>query len=433
MAIKILMPALSPTMETGTLSNWQKKEGDMVSSGDVLADIETDKATMEVEAVDEGILGKIIVPAGTEGVKINSVIAVLLEEGESADVIDSMDLSVVVTNSGNSGANPTPTPAPKVAPQAQPAPASQPAPAPQVAPATSNQRIFATPLARRLAKEYGVDLSRLKGSSAHGRITRSDVESAKSGTGASGAISSANYQQTDLSPMPEYDSIKPDNIRKVIARRLTQSKQEIPHFYLSSKADITQLTILRAQYNSRFEDKAQKISINDLVIKASALALMDVPDANASWIGAGEEIRRYNRADISVAVASPKGLITPIIRDADNKPIGLIGAEVKALVGKARAGTLQPLEYEGGTFSISNMGMFGIDEFKAIINPPQACILAVGQAVKTPTYDANDNIVPATLLSLSLSVDHRVVDGAVAAEYMAALQKHLQNPLWLFL
>ncbi len=422
MAVKILMPALSPTMEDGTLANWQKKEGDKVASGDILAEIETDKATMEVEAVDEGVLGKIIVPAGTEKVKINSVIAVLLEEGEGQEAIDALDLSthlsaenVVKSEAKSERTPPAPTPTPI------PAPVSK-----------TTERILASPLAKRLARDYGLDLQNIQGTAAHGRITKADVENAKNSGGA-GATRTPNtgYQQRDLSPMPDYQSIKPDNIRKVIARRLTQSKQEVPHFYVTAKVNLNQLMAMRAQYNAPFEDKAQKISVNDLIIKASALALKDVPEANASWLG--DEIRQYNRADISVAVGSPKGLITPIIRDAENKPIGMIAGEMKALIAKANQGKLQPIEYEGGTFSVSNLGMFGVDEFKAIINPPQGCILAVGQAVKTPIYDADNNIVPAMMLSLSIAVDHRVIDGVVAAQYLAALKKHLENPLWLFI
>ncbi|MCH9845799.1 MAG: pyruvate dehydrogenase complex dihydrolipoamide acetyltransferase [Alphaproteobacteria bacterium] len=427
MAVKILMPALSPTMEDGTLANWQKKEGDKVAPGDILAEIETDKATMEVEAVDEGVLGKIIVPAGSEKVKINSVIAILLEEGEGQDAIDALDLSTdnAVKSDAKTEAKPTVTPAPVSAPT--------PTVAPTPTPVNNAERIFASPLAKRLVRDYGLDLRNIQGTAAHGRITKADVENAKaSGSASNNArMPSSAYQVRDLSPMPDYQSLKPDNIRKVIARRLTQSKQEVPHFYVTAKVNINQLMALRAQYNAPFEEKAQKISVNDLIIKASALALKDVPEANASWLG--DEIRQYNRADISVAVGSPKGLITPIIRDAENKPIGMIASEMKALIAKANQGKLQPIEYEGGTFSVSNLGMFGVDEFKAIINPPQGCILAVGQAVKTPIYDAHDNLVPAMMLSLSIAVDHRVIDGVVAAQYLAALKKHLENPLWLFI
>ncbi len=461
MAIKILMPALSPTMECGTVSGWQKKEGDKVVPGDILAEIETDKATMEVEAVDEGVLGKIIVPAGTEDVRINTVIAVLLEEGETADAIDALDLSIstgskkiestiheavvggvvaldVDTDKKHASVK---TQKPlvesvvlmKASPSAAPLPVPvAPAPASPPPAISSSGRVFASPLARRLAKEYGLDLNQIQGTAAHGRIIKADVENAKASGGGRVPSSTANYQIRDLSPMPEYQSIAPDNIRKVIARRLTQSKQEVPHFYLNIKVNLNNLLALRAQYNQPFGDnKSQKISINDLIIKAVALSLRDVPEANASWLG--DEIRQYNRSDISIAVASPKGLITPIVRDADNKPIGVISAEVKTLVGKAREGALQPVDYEGGTFSISNLGMYGIEDFQAIINPPQGCILAVGQAVKTPIYDEDDNLIPAMLLGLSLSADHRVVDGAVGADFMTALRKNLENPLWLFL
>ena len=433
MAVKILMPALSPTMEDGTLANWQKKEGDKVAPGDILAEIETDKATMEVEAVDEGVLGKIIVPAGSENVKINSVIAILLEEGEGQDAIDALDLSTdnAVKSEAKSEVSAPVSSAPVSAPTQVPTPVAASTPAPT--PVNNAERIFASPLAKRLAHDYGLDLRDIQGTAAHGRITKADVENAQMSGGASGAIRmpSSAYQARDLSPMPDYQSLKPDNIRKVIARRLTQSKQEVPHFYVTAKVNINQLMALRAQYNAPFEEKAQKISVNDLIIKAAALALKDVPEANASWLG--DEIRQYKRADISVAVGSPKGLITPIIRDAENKPIGMIASEMKALIAKANQGKLQPIEYEGGTFSVSNLGMFGVDEFKAIINPPQGCILAVGQAVKTPIYDAHDNLVPAMMLSLSIAVDHRVIDGVVAAQYLAALKKHLENPLWLFI
>ena len=433
MAVKILMPALSPTMEHGTISNWLVKEGDNVSAGDVLLEIETDKATMEVEAVDEGVISKILLQDGTEDVPINTVIAVLKEEGDNDG-----DVEKLLKKSS----------APSGAPASPPAPAhaeNAPATPPPVS-ASASSRIFASPLARRKAKEYGIDLTHIKGSAAHGRIVLADIEQAKKSP-IMGAPSSAsplpsssqNYQQTPLSDMPSYDEMKPDNIRKTIARRLLQSKQQVPHFYLTAKANITAMTQMRSQYNARFDDRAQKISINDFIIKAAALALKAVPAANSAWIAEGEQgnksdlIRTYHRADISVAVSTDGGLITPIIRDADNKPLALISNEMKQLAKRARDGALQPAEYQGGTFTISNLGMYGIDEFKAIINPPQGAILAVGAAVRMPIYDSHGHLVPADILSLSLSADHRVVDGVVGAQYLQSLVKNLENPLWLFL
>ena len=325
MAVKILMPALSPTMEHGTISSWLVKEGDNVSAGDVLLEIETDKATMEVEAVDEGVISKILLQDGTEDVPINTVIAVLKEEGDSDG-----DVEKLLEKSSN-----PPTVSPTTA-SATPAPAENaPASAPTApAPASASSRIFASPLARRKAKEYGIDLTQIKGSAAHGRIVLADIAEAKKSP-TMGTPSSQNYEQTTLSDMPSYDEIRPDNIRKTIARRLLQSKQQVPHFYLTAKANITAMTQMRAQYNARFDDKAQKISVNDFIIKAAALALKAVPAANSAWIAEGEQgnksdlIRTYHRADISIAVSTDGGLITPIIRDADNKPIALISTEMK--------------------------------------------------------------------------------------------------------
>ncbi len=418
MAIKILMPALSPTMEMGTILRWLVKEGDFVKLGDLLVEIETDKATMEVEAVDDGILGKIIIGDGTKAVKINTVIALLQEEGETAEALAQVDVTLPKSSRSALADDREKV---QASLRVQESPTSR--------PLAEEKRIFASPLARRMAKEYHLNLENITGSAVHGRIILADVERAK----AQVSVKAVNigYTAVALSAMPEFREVKPDNIRKTIARRLVQSKQEVPHFYVTLSANITALLALRAEYNSRFPEKADKISVNDFMIKASALALRDVPDANGAWLG--NVIHYYQRADISVAVASPKGLITPIIRDAENKPIAFIANEMKQLVARARAGKLQPIDYEGGSFSISNLGMFGIDEFKAIINPPQGAILAVGAAKKTPIYDASGDLVPADLLALSLSADHRVIDGVVGAQFMAALKQHLENPLWLFL
>ncbi len=426
MPINILMPALSPTMTEGTLAKWLVKEGDTVSSGDVIAEIETDKATMEVEVVDEGTVGRLAVAEGAEGVKVNAVIAVLLEEGEDASAI---------------GAG-TPAPPPAAPPAAQAAP---PAPGPvapaPLAPATApkaNGRTFMSPLAKRMAKQAGLDVATVKGSGPHGRIVKRDIEAALGGAPvpvvapAPAALPVAAptappsgpsaKQLADLLGMT-YALQPHSNMRKTIARRLTEAKQTVPHFYLTIDCEIDELLKVRKELNSRNEKL--KISVNDFVIRAAALALDQVPDANASWDEAG--ILVYEHVDVSVAVATPNGLITPIVKAAETKGLGMISAEMKDLAGRAREGKLKPEEYQGGTFSVSNLGMFGVKEFGAIINPPQGCILAVGAGQQRPVV-RDGALAAATVMSCTLSVDHRVVDGALGAQFLAAFKKFIEYP-----
>ena len=436
MPIQILMPALSPTMTEGKLASWLKKEGDTVSAGDVIAEIETDKATMEVEAVDEGVLGKIIVDAGTEGVEVNAVIAWLLEEGEDASAIPSGETAPAAAPA-------TPAPPPE-SPVAAPATAS-PAPAAKASetPARGQSpdgRVFASPLARRLAKDGGLDLSRVTGTGPHGRIVKKDVEAALAAprTAADTAAAPAPEAVPSAAPtataaetpgMPSYREIPNSTMRKVIARRLSESKQQAPHFYLTIDCTLDRLMDIRKQLNERAPDGV-KISVNDMIIKASAAALVQVPEANASWTE--EAIRIYDQVDISVAVAIEGGLITPVIRNAAGKGLATIAAEMKDLASRARDGKLKPEEFQGGTFSISNLGMFGIREFAAVINPPQGAILAVGQGEQRPIVK-NGALAIATQMSCTLSVDHRVVDGAVGAAFLAAFKKVVEDPLTLML
>jgi len=430
MTIQILMPALSPTMTEGKLAAWMKNEGDAIAPGDVIAEIETDKATMEVEAIDEGVLGKILIEAGTENVAVNTPIAIMLEDGESAGDIDA-------------AATATPSPAPAPAPSAAPTPAPAQAPAPTAAPApaptaSSGGRTIASPLARRMAEQAGIDLASVSGSGPNGRIVKSDIEAAIAGGGAKAAPSqapvaapapiAASAPSADVPGVPDYDAIPNTTMRKVIARRLTESKQHAPHFYLTVDCEIDALLATRKQLNEKLSDG--KVSVNDLVIKAVAIALKQVPAANASWTE--EEIRIYRSVDISVAVAIEGGLITPVIRGAQNKGLAEIAAEMKDLAGRARDGKLMPEEYQGGTFSISNLGMFGIKDFCAVINPPQGAILAVGAGEPRPVVK-DGALAIATVMSCTLSVDHRVVDGAIGAEFMAAFKKLIEDPLTMLL
>ncbi|WP_026870620.1 pyruvate dehydrogenase complex dihydrolipoamide acetyltransferase [Inquilinus limosus] len=443
MTINILMPALSPTMTEGTLATWHKKEGDKVKSGDVIAEIETDKATMEVEAVDEGTIGKILVPEGTENVPVNEVIAILLEEGEDAGAL-------------KGGA-----PAPKAEAPAEPKPeakAEAPAPAPQPAPAAAKpaanghdeSRVFASPLARRMAQQAGIDLAALKGSGPHGRVVKADIDAALAG-GVPAAKPAAAPEAAKAAPAPAaapaakpaaagpnakqladafgipYSEVKHSNMRKTVARRLLESKQTVPHFYLTVDIELDALLKLRKELNDRGD---VKLSVNDLIIKAAALALRKVPAANASWTD--EAMIQYERVDVSVAVATEGGLITPIIKDADRKGLGTISAEMKDLAARAREGKLKPEEYQGGTFSISNLGMFGVKDFAAIINPPQSCILAVGAGTQRAVVK-DGALAIATVMSCTLSVDHRAVDGAVGAEYLAAFKALVEAPLSMML
>lgn len=425
MPIQITMPALSPTMTEGKLAKWTKKEGDKIKAGDVIAEIETDKATMEVEAVDEGTLGKILVADGTEGVAVNTPIAMLLEDGESA-----ADLGKAA--------------APKAAPTASAAPAAAPvaqkaAPAPVAAHADKGSRIFASPLARRLAGEKGIDLSVVSGTGPHGRIVKDDVLNfkggsaakapASSGVSAGGASRSVSAgpnakQLADLLGM-EYTELPNNNIRKVVASRLLESKQTVPHFYLTIDCRIDDLLAARERLNAEAKG-AFKLSVNDFVIKASAMALKAYPAANVSWTD--DAILQYHSSDISVAVATPNGLITPIVKAAETKGLREISEEVKDLAARARDGKLKPIEFQGGTFSISNLGMYGIKDFAAIINPPQACILAVGAGIQQPVV-VNGKLEVGTVMSVTLSVDHRAVDGAVGAEYLQVFKRYIENPV----
>ncbi len=423
MPVNILMPALSPTMTEGNLAKWLKNEGDAVKSGDILCEIETDKATMEFEAVDEGVLGKIVVPGGSSGVAVNALIGVLLLDGEDASAIAA---------------------APVIAAACAPVAASVPAvsaPAAAAAPSAHavGDRVFASPLARRIAKDGGVDLKAVRGSGPHGRIVKADVEAALSAGPAKAAAApaaapapaaaAAKPAPAAASPFePAFEEIPNSSMRKVIARRLTEAKATIPHFYLSIDCELDALLKVRADLNGRSD--AYKLSVNDFVVRAVALALKKVPAANASW---GEDaIRRYTDIDISVAVATPSGLITPIVHHADHKGLAEISNEMKALAAKARDGKLKPEEFQGGGFTISNLGMFGIKDFAAIINPPQGCILAVGAGEQRPVVKAGALAV-ATVMTCTLSVDHRVVDGAVGAEFLAAFRKLIEDPLSMLL
>ena len=422
MPIKILMPALSPTMTEGNLAKWHKKEGDAVESGDVLAEIETDKATMEVEAVEEGILGKIVVPEGTADVAVNAVIALLLEDGEDASALDGADTS-------GGAAAPAPTAdAPKAAPATPAAPTAAPA-------AASGDRVIASPLAKRIAGQQGLDLAALSGSGPRGRIIKADVEGLEAG--AAPAKAEASAPAANAPPRPAtlggdldapYEATKLNNVRKVIARRLTEAKQTIPHIYLTVDVRLDALLDLRKQLNASLEADGVKLSVNDLLIKALARALQRVPACNVSF--QGDELYQYSREDISVAVAAPSGLITPIIRDAGRKGLAQISTEMKELAAKAKDNKLQPQEYQGGTASLSNLGMFGTKQFDAVINPPQAMILAVG-AGEQRAHVIDGALGVATVMSATGSFDHRAIDGADGARFMEAFQQLCENPMGL--
>jgi|SRR4051794_13474286 len=444
MPINILMPALSPTMEKGNLAKWLKKEGDKVKSGDVIAEIETDKATMEVEAVDEGTIAKILVPEGTQDVPVNDIIAVLAGDGED-----------VKAAGAGAGAAPKPAEAPKpaaapaaAAPTPAPAPAAAPAPTPQAAaaPAKTNghARVFSSPLARRLAKEAGIDIARINGSGPHGRIVARDVEGAKSGAGlkapaaapgAAPAIAPAMSDKQILSLFEEgsYEIVPHDGMRRTIAQRLTAATQSVPTFYLTIDCDIGRLLDAREQINAAApKDKEKKplykLSVNDFVIKALAVALQQVPDCNVSWTEAG--MVKHKHSDIGVAVAMPGGLITPIIRHAESKSLSTISNEMKDLAARARTRKLKPLEYQGGTSSVSNLGMFGISHFTAVINPPQSTILAVGASEERAVV-RNGKIEAAHIMSATLSCDHRAIDGALGAELIGAFRRLIENPVMM--
>ena len=431
MPIEILMPALSPTMEEGTLAKWLVKEGDTVSSGDIIAEIETDKATMEFEAVDEGTIGKIIVPEGSEGVKVNALIAVLLEDGEESS--DAVLSSASADDAGDKAAA-TAVSAEPATPNAEPSTA----PAPAAPAASDGTRIFASPLARRIAADKGLDLSALTGSGPHGRIVKADVLAAGSAPAkpAPAAVSAAAP-----APAPavssdaiakiyadrEFTEIPLDGMRKTIAARLTEAKQTIPHFYLRRDIKIDNLLSFRGQLNKQLEARGVKLSVNDFIIKACALALQTVPSANAVW--AGDRVLQLTPSDVAVAVAIEGGLFTPVLKDADQKSLSSLSAEMKDLATRARSKKLAPHEYQGGSFAISNLGMFGIDNFDAVINPPHGAILAVGAGVKKPVIDEEGQVSVATVMSVTLSVDHRVIDGALGAELLQAIVDNLENPM----
>ncbi|MCZ6495629.1 MAG: pyruvate dehydrogenase complex dihydrolipoamide acetyltransferase [Alphaproteobacteria bacterium] len=442
MPVTIRMPALSPTMTEGKIAQWLKKEGEAVRSGDLLAEIETDKATMEVEATDEGILGKILAAAGNDAIAVNAPIAVIVEEGEDESaLIEAVKLALAEAESA-----PQQAPAPVAAapaPAVQPAPAPQ-APAPQAARAqpkpapvstparTPGARVIASPLARRMARAEGIDLARITGSGSGGRIVKADVEAAMASVGAGGIFAGLGQSFPAAAARAEPHSM----MRKVIAQRLTESKQTVPHFYLTVDCEIDALLDLRREINDG--DEALRVSINDFIIRAVALALGEVPAANASW--SDEAMTLYGAADVSVAVATDGGLITPIVRSAEKKGIATISAEVKDLAARARDGKLAPEEYQGGTFTISNMGMMGVREFAAVINPPQACILAIGAGEervvvrKRADGDGRDGeIATATLMTCTLSCDHRAVDGTVGAQFLAAFKGLVEHPVRLIL
>jgi len=437
MPIKILMPALSPTMTEGNLAKWLKAEGDSVESGDVIAEIETDKATMEVESVDDGVIGKILVPAGTEGVKVNELIAVLLEDGESEN-----DINSVISNAQSAEKSPnTEGDSSSQAPQNDSSNKEEEAKPMQPAPQqiqSSDNRIYASPLARRIANDKGIDLDNLKGSGPRGRIVKADVE------GFNGTSVTPQTRTANDAPQPigdqkvnefgmVYSEIPNNNIKKITAKRLQESKATVPHFYLTIECQIDELMRTRKIMNeqgAKLKEGGYKLSVNDFIVKACANALKAYPAANVSW--SDDAVRQYISSDISVAVSTPNGLMTPIVKQAEGKGLKDISVEVKDLAGRARDGKLQPEEFMGGTFTVSNLGMFGIKTFDAIINPPQACILAVGAGEKKPYVDGSD-VKIGTFMTCTLSVDHRAVDGAVGAEYLQVLKSYIENPAAMLL
>ena len=416
MPINIQMPALSPTMEEGTLAKWLVKEGDTVESGDVMAEIETDKATMEFEAVDEGIIGKILVPEGSSGVKVNEIIAILLDDGEDVsnievqkpgnkqDIIETINTvenkpSIKLENTNKS---------------------------------LNKERVFATPLARRIAKSNNLELTNIKGSGPYGRIVKADIESnnisylEKPAT-LSMASSTTTETIKDIYKDRHFEEIALDGMRTVIANRLTEAKQTIPHFYLRRSVSLDKLLMIRAEMNDGLADKGIKISVNDFIIKASSLALQDIPKANVVW--AHDRILQMKSSDVAVAVSVEGGLYTPILFDSENKSISSLSSEIKVLASKARDKKLSPREYQGGSFAISNLGMMGVENFDAVINPPHGSILAVGAGTKKPIVMEDGNISVATIMSMTLSVDHRAIDGALGAEFLARIAYYLENPV----
>ncbi len=456
MAVDILMPALSPTMEEGTLAKWLVKEGDAVRSGQILAEIETDKATMEFEAVDEGVVGRLLVAEGTAGVKVNTPIAVLVEEGEAVPaaapakalpVVDGATQGEAPRGYGDAApAGAAPAPAPAAPAPAAPAPAAPvPAAPATVAPKAGGGRVFASPLARRIAKERGLDLGAVTGSGPHGRIVKADVEGAVAAPApAKAAAETAKAPAAPAAAAPamasgasaetvkkmfadrEFTEVALDGMRKTIAARLTEAKQTIPHFYLRRDVNLDPLLALREQLNAGLAGRGVKLSVNDFIIKACALALQAVPDANAVW--AGDRVLKMKASDVAVAVAIEGGLFTPVLRDAETKTLSKLSAEMKDLAARAKARKLAPAEYQGGSFAISNLGMMGIDSFDAVINPPHGAILAVGAGVKKPVVRGGQ-VAVATVMTVTLSVDHRVIDGALGAEFLKAVVELLEAPL----
>ena len=432
MPTEILMPALSPTMEEGTLSKWHVKEGDTVSSGDILAEIETDKATMEFEAIDEGVIGKIMIAEGTEGVKVNAVIAVLLEDGETAADIGTTSAAGPAAQPA-AAAEAAPAGSPETAAPATAAPAT-------AAPVKDGTRVFATPLARRIAADKGLDITSVAGSGPHGRIVKADVENAQAGAVAA-QVASAPVSAAAAPTGPStnavlktyenrpHQEIKLDGMRKIIASRLTEAKQTVPHFYLRRDIHLDALLEFRSQLNKQLEPRGIKLSVNDFIIKACGLALQQVPEANAVW--AGDRTLQFEKSDVAVAVAIEGGLFTPVLQDAESKSLSALSAEMKDLAARARDRKLAPHEYNGGSFAISNLGMFGIDNFDAIINPPHAAILAVGAGTKKPIIGADGELTVGTVMSTTLSVDHRVIDGALGANLLNAIKSNLENPMMM--
>ncbi|SFT75402.1 pyruvate dehydrogenase complex dihydrolipoamide acetyltransferase [Sedimentitalea nanhaiensis] len=431
MATEILMPALSPTMEEGTLAKWLVKEGDTVVSGDILAEIETDKATMEFEAVDEGLIGKILIDEGTEGVKVNTAIAILVEEGEE-----------IPDSTANAPASKPDDNAPQETPQ--PTVSRDPAPS---APATRDgDRVFASPLARRIAADKGLDLSSISGTGPHGRIVKADVEATGSQARPTEPAQARTSVPANAAPAPaaaatgpaadtvlrmyqdrDYKEIALDGMRKTIAARLTEAKQSIPHFYLRRDIRLDALLKFRSELNAQLQSREVKLSVNDFIIKACALALQQVPAANAVW--AKDRILQLKPSDVAVAVAIDGGLFTPVLKDADSKTLSALSTEMKDLAARARDRKLAPHEYQGGSFAISNLGMFGIDSFDAVINPPHGAILAVGAGIRKPVVGTDGGLEVATVMSVTLSVDHRVIDGALGAELLASIVDNLENPM----
>jgi len=437
MPIELKMPALSPTMEEGTLAKWLVKEGDKVASGDILAEIETDKATMEFEAVDEGTVARILVPEGSEGVKVGAPIAILAGEGEDASAAAPPKADTAVPAAPKAAPEPKADATPKSPPPQSPVETPAAPPQPAAPPRAEGDRVKASPLARRLAQAQNIDLSSVQGSGPGGRIVRADIDAAvgkapaaaPAGAPSVGAAPTIGTHLVMPGPMEQaipHEEVKLSNIRKTIARRLTEAKQQVPHIYLTVDIQLDALLKLRAELNAGLESRGVKLSVNDLLIKALAQALMEVPECNVAF--AGDHMLKYSRADVSVAVSIPAGLITPIIAGADTKSVSAISMEMKELATLARDGKLQPQQYQGGTASLSNMGMYGIKQFEAVINPPQGMIMAIGAGEKRP-YVINDSLQIATVMSATGSFDHRAIDGADGAKLMQAFKRLVENPL----